>query len=121
MFTLGQRHQVAEVPQWTVEKQAAVVLRLLHGEPIDTVSAETGVPVDELDSWRRVFLQAAAEALRKYGRRVKKQAARERRRKAAEAVRSEFATVPEPDPNAAKLPVPEHLHYLWVTLGLDDE
>lgn len=121
MFTQGQRGQVAEGSLWTVEKQAAVVLRLLHGEPIDTVSEETGVPVDELDSWRRVFLEAAARALRKYGRRIKKQAARERRRQAAEAAHSEFAAVPEPDPNAAKLPVPEHLHYLWVTLGLDDE
>jgi len=121
MFSLGRHGQVAEASQWTVEKQAAVVLRLLHGESIDTVSSEIGVPVDELDSWRRVFLKAGAGALRKYGRRVEKEVAEEQRRKAAQAARSEFAAVPEPDPNAAKLPVPEHLHYLWVTLGLDDE
>ncbi|MBI2404347.1 MAG: hypothetical protein HYW06_04400 [Gemmatimonadetes bacterium] len=121
MFSLGQRSQVAEPPQWTVEKQAAVVLRLLHGEPIDAVSTETGIPMGELDSWRRVFLEAAAKALREHTRRVAKQVARERRRKAAEPAHSDFAAVPEPDPNAAKLPVPEHLHYLWVTLGLDDE
>ena len=121
MSSLGHRSQLAETSQWTVEKQAAVVLRLLHGESIDGVSQETGVPLDELDSWRRVFLKAAVGALRKYGQRVEKEAAAERRRKAAEAAHSEFAAVPEPDPTAEKLPVPEHLHYLWVTLGLDDE
>ncbi len=121
MFSSSPRGQVAEASQWTVEKQATVVLRLLHGESIDTVSRETGVPVDELDSWRRVFLGAAAAALGQYGRRVEKAAAEERRRKAAERAHSGFTAVPEPDPNAAKLPIPEHLHYLWVTLGLDDE
>jgi transposase-like protein len=121
MFSLDHRSPVADASQWTAEKQAAVVLRLLHGESIDRVSEETGVPVDELDSWRRVFIAAAAGALRKYGQRVEKEAAEERRRKAAQAPHSEFTAVPEPDPNAAKLPVPEHLHYLWVTLGLDDE
>lgn len=119
MFDTGGR--VAEATQWTVEKQAAVVLRLLQGESIDALSTETGVPVAELDSWRRVFLGAAASALRKYGRRVEKDAAEARRKKEAEAAHSEFTSVPEPSPNAAKLPVPEHLHYLWVTLGLDDE
>jgi hypothetical protein len=107
--------------EWTVEKQASVVLRLLQGESIDAVSEETRVPVSDLDSWRGVFLTAAAGALRKYGQEVRKKAADERRRKEAEPTRSEFTGVPEPSPNAEKLPVPEHLHYLWVTLGLDDE
>ena len=105
MFSLGHKSQLAEDTPGTVERQTAVVLRLLHGEPIDAVSAETGVPVDELDSWRRVFLQAAAKALRQYGRRVEREATAERRRKAAEATHSEFAAVPTPDPNAAKLPI----------------
>ncbi len=121
MVTIGGRGQVADAAQWTVERQATVVLRLLQGESIDALSAETGVPVAELDSWRRVFLGAAAAALRKYGQRVDKEAAEARRKKEAEAARSEFSTVPEPSPDAVKLPVPEHLHYLWVTLGLDDE
>ncbi len=121
MFTTGRRGQLAEAAQWTVERQATVVLRLLQGESIDAMSAETGVPVAELDSWRRVFLGAAASALRTYGRRIEKEAAEDHRKKEAEAARSEFAAVPEPNPNAVKLPVPEHLHYLWVTLGLDDE
>lgn len=119
MATTGQRGLASG--EWTVEKQASVVLRLLQGESIDTMSQETGVPVKDLDSWRSVFLTAAAEALRKYDQDVKKKAAEERRRKAAEPTPSEFTSVPEPSPNAEKLPVPEHLHYLWVTLGLDAE
>ena len=106
---------------WTVEKQATIVLRLLQGEPIDGMSAETGIPVQQLDSWRGVFLTAAASALRTYSQQVEKQVAHERRRKEAEPVHSEFTGVPEPRPDAVRLPVPEHLHYLWVTLGLDDE
>jgi hypothetical protein len=119
MVATSRRGPVSEA--WTVEKQASVVLRLLQGEAIDGVSQETGIPVAELDSWRGVFLTAAAGALRKHGREVEKEAAEELRRKQAEPARSEFTDVPEPSPHAEKLPVPEHLHYLWVTLGLDDE
>ena len=120
MIATGQGSQTV-AGQWTVEKQASVVLRLLQGEPIDTVSEETGVAIRDLDSWRSVFLTAAAAALRQYGREVEKKAAEARRRKEAEPFRSEFTAVPAPGPNAETLPVPEHLHYLWVTLGLDDE
>ncbi len=120
MVTMGQRGETA-AGQWTVEKQASVVLRLLQGEAIDTVSEETGVAIRDLDSWRSVFLTAAASALRQYGREVERKATEARRRRDAEPFRSEFTAVPQPSPNAEKLPVPEHLHYLWVTLGLDDE
>lgn len=120
MVTMNQRGP-AVAGSWTVENQAGVVLRLLHGEAIDAVSEETGVSVRDLDSWRAVFLTAAASALRKYDREVEKKADEERRRKEAEPLHSEFTAVPEPSPSAEKLPVPEHLHYLWVTLGLDDE
>ena len=32
---------------------------------------------------------------------------------------AEFADVPDAEPAALSLPVPEHLHYCWVTLWLD--
>lgn len=112
---------VSQAAGWTVEKQAAVVLRLLTGESLEAMSRETGVPAEELDAWRRVALKAAAAALRKYGRRVKREAAREHRRRQAAPDRSEFETVPPKDPNAVMLPVPQHLHLLWTALGLDDE
>ena len=119
MATLSERDGVPALAGWTVEKQAAVVLRLLQGEPIDAVSVETAIPVEVLDGWRRVFLAAGATALREYERRLAKEMAAERRRQEAEPAHSEFAGVPDTDPAAANLPVPEHLHYLWVTLGLD--
>lgn len=107
--------------EWTIERQAAVVLRLLQGEPIDTLSQESQLPVEELRAWRRIFLEAGASALRAYERRAQKRLAEERRKKAREPARSEFAAVPDKDAGAANLPVPEHLHQLWVTLGLDNE
>ena len=119
MATLRERDGVPAQVGWTVEKQATVVLRLLQGEPIDAVSVETAVPVEVLDGWRRVFLAAGASALQDYERRLQKELDRERRRLEAEPAHSEFATVPDLDPAAVNLPVPEHLHYLWVTLGLD--
>jgi hypothetical protein len=119
MATLSERNEVPALAGWTVEKQAAVVLRLLQGEPIDAVSVETTVPIEVLDGWRRVFLAAGASALRDYERRLAKEMAAERRRREAEPAHSEFTAVPDADPAAANLPVPQHLHYLWVTLGLD--
>ncbi len=119
MAALSEHDKAPVLAGWTVEKQATVVLRMLQGEPIDAVSVETAVPVEVLDGWRRVFLAAGASALRDYERRLAKEMAAERRRQEAEPARSEFAAVPETDPAAVNLPVPEHLHYLWVTLGLD--
>jgi hypothetical protein len=119
MVTLREPQDTLGRGGWTVEKQATVVLRLLQGEPIDAVSAETGVPLEVLDGWRRVFLAAGASALRSYERRLLKEMDAERRRQEAEPARSDFAAVPNADPAAVNLPVPEHLHYLWVTLGLD--
>jgi hypothetical protein len=119
MAALSEPDRVPGLTGWTVEKQAALVLRLLQGDSIDAVSVETRVPVEVLDGWRRVFLAAGASALRDYERRLAKEVNAERKRHDAEPARSEFATVPDADPAAANLPVPEHLHYLWVTLGLD--
>ena len=119
MATLSERDGAPVLTGWTVEKQATVVLRMLQGEPIDAVSVETTVPVEVLDGWRRVFLAAGASALRDYERRLAKEMAAERRRQEAEPAHSDFAGVPDADPAALNLPVPEHLHYLWVTLGLD--
>lgn len=119
MAALSEHDRVPGLTGWTVEKQAAVVLRLLQGDSIDAMSVETRLPAEVLDGWRRVFLAAGASALRDYERRLAKEVDAERRRREAEPARSEFTTVPNADPAAVNLPVPEHLHYLWVTLGLD--
>ena len=91
MATLSERDGVPALAGWTVEKQAAVVLRLLQGEPIDAVSVETAIPVEVLDGWRRVFLAAGATALREYERRLAKGMAAELRRERAQPAHSTWA------------------------------
>lgn len=57
---------INEVKQrWSARKKAEVVLRLLRGEDMETVSREVGVPVYELSRWRDHFLEAGTEGLRK--------------------------------------------------------
>jgi transposase len=54
-----------ELPErWSVQRKQEVVLRLLRGDPLDQVSRETQVPVHELESWQRRFLEAGQRGLR---------------------------------------------------------
>ena len=41
------------------------LLRLLKGEELGTVSRETQVPVHELERWRRLFLEGAANGFKR--------------------------------------------------------
>jgi transposase len=41
-----------------------LVLRLLRGEPVDTVSRESQVPAHELETWKRVFLESGSRGLK---------------------------------------------------------
>jgi hypothetical protein len=52
-------------PSHTPEDKAAVVLRLLRGEPAARVSADCGVSAAELDRWRAEFLDGAVARLGK--------------------------------------------------------
>jgi hypothetical protein len=54
-----------QAPAHTPEDKAAVVLRLLRGEPVAQVSADCGVSVAELDRWRAEFLDGAVARLGK--------------------------------------------------------
>ena len=42
----------AEVKRWSAGRKQEVVLRLLRGEPADTVSREVSVPIYKLEQWR---------------------------------------------------------------------
>lgn len=59
----------AELPErWSAKAKAEVVLRLVRGEAVDAVSREVQVPAHELEAWRRTFLEAGGEGLKKrYG------------------------------------------------------
>jgi|SRR5262252_6423611 len=54
-----------EVPErWSAQRKSELVLRLLRGELVDTVSRENQVPAHELEAWRRVFLDHGARGLK---------------------------------------------------------
>jgi hypothetical protein len=40
------------VRHWSAGRKKEVVLRLLRGEPVDTVSREVAVPIYKLEQWR---------------------------------------------------------------------
>jgi transposase len=46
--------------RWSAQRKTELVLRLLRGEVLDAVSRDSQVPVHELESWRRVFLESGA-------------------------------------------------------------
>jgi len=63
-----------KVRRWGVRQKQRVVLRLLHGEPIDVVAREEGVTVARLTEWRNAFLDAGREGLKsRQGDPVKRQ------------------------------------------------
>src|SRR5215472_5855972 len=47
------RDQTPELPErWSAQRKTELVLRLLRGESLDTVSRESHVPAHELESWQ---------------------------------------------------------------------
>jgi hypothetical protein len=55
----------AELPErWGVPRKSEWVLRLFRSELLDAVSRDSQIPARELESWQRVFLDAAARALK---------------------------------------------------------
>lgn len=58
-----------ELPErWSAGRKTEVVLRLLRGEDLGAVSREVRVPPQELEDWRRVFLESGARGLKRAGR-----------------------------------------------------
>jgi transposase len=54
-----------ELPErWSVQRKTEMVLRLLRGEPLDAVSRESQVPANELETWKRVFLEHGTRGLK---------------------------------------------------------
>lgn len=50
--------------RWSLRRKREVVMRLLHGEPLDAVSREVGVEVYRLEQWRDKALLGMDEGLR---------------------------------------------------------
>ena len=57
----------AEPPErWSVQRKTELVLRLLRGESLDSVSRESQVLAHELESWQRAFLEAGTRGLKRH-------------------------------------------------------
>jgi transposase len=57
--------EAIELPErWSVQRKTELVLRLLRGEPLDAVSRESQVPANELEAWKRAFLEQGMRGLR---------------------------------------------------------
>ena len=55
-----------DVPErWSAQRKTELVLRLVRGEPLDTVSRESQVPAHELEEWHRAFLEAGSRGLKR--------------------------------------------------------
>ncbi len=52
------------VKRWSAKRKQEVVLRLLRGESLDTLSRESGQPARVLSSWRDEFLEDGLAALK---------------------------------------------------------
>jgi transposase-like protein len=51
-------------PRWSAGKKMEAVLRLLRGEPLETLSRELGVEAHRLAAWRDDFLESGKEGLK---------------------------------------------------------
>ncbi len=50
--------------RWSAKAKSDVVLRLFRGEAVEAVSRDVHVPVHELETWRRAFLDGGLAGLR---------------------------------------------------------
>ena len=62
----AERQTGEELPErWSARAKAEIVLRLLKGEELDTVSREAQVPVHDLERWRRIFLEGGINGFKR--------------------------------------------------------
>jgi hypothetical protein len=54
--------------RWSARRKSEIVLRLLRGEDLGAVGREVQVPPQELEDWRRVFLESGARGLTRASR-----------------------------------------------------
>ncbi len=68
MLMSKEREAAKALPErWSAKAKSEVVLRLFRGESVDEVSREIQVPVHEIETWRKEFLEAGMVGLRKRG------------------------------------------------------
>jgi len=62
--TVSKQGPLGPHERWSARRKREVVLRLLRGEPVDTLSRELGVEIYRLEQWREKALLGIDEALR---------------------------------------------------------
>ena len=68
MFMSKERESQDSPPErWSAKAKSEVVLRLFRGESVDEVSREIQVPVHEIETWRKDFLDAGLVGLKRRG------------------------------------------------------
>jgi transposase len=68
MFMSKEREAESSLPErWSAKAKSEVVLRLFRGESVDEVSREIQVPVHEIETWRKDFLDAGMIGLKRRG------------------------------------------------------
>jgi transposase len=68
MFMSKEREQGKSLPErWSAQAKSEVVLRLFRGDSVDEVSREIEVPVHEVETWRKDFLDAGLVGLKRRG------------------------------------------------------
>ncbi len=68
MLMSKERESEQGLPErWSTKAKTEIVLRLFRGESVDAVSREIQVPAQEIETWRKEFLEGGAVRLRKRG------------------------------------------------------
>jgi len=64
----GERSSTGAAPEvtkrWSANRKKEVVLRLMRGEPVDTLSRELGIEIYRLEEWHNKALQGIETALK---------------------------------------------------------
>ena len=59
-----------DIKNWTAGRKTDVVLRLLKGESIDSLSREYGIESYLIDQWKETFIHSATQGLKGGDRKV---------------------------------------------------
>lgn len=70
--------------RWSARGKSEVVLRLFRGDAVDEVSRAIQVPVHEIETWRRDFLDAGLVGLKRRGGDPEKRALKQTQAKVGE-------------------------------------
>jgi transposase len=60
-----EQDEQATPERWSAKAKTEVVLRLFRGESVEAVSREIQVPVHEVETWRKYFLESGQAGLKK--------------------------------------------------------